>query len=218
MNKRIDAEHVPQKAKTVSRPKKRKKAPARRNGSIKIGTTISDKEKALLKVLLEIRNGNFDERMPVGEEGVYGKICDTVNEIISINQQQVQEFTRASEVIGRQGKLTQRIELSGARGAWSKGVSALNSLISNLVQPTIGIAHVISSVAKGNLSQKMAMEIGDHKLRGEFAKIAKEVNERRPTGWRWPSWLAGGTSSAESLRQPRAWIPPMPTTWGCWPP
>src|SRR6476620_1831298 len=39
------------------------------------------------------------------------------------------------------------------------------------------IAHVISSVAKGNLSQEMPLRIGDHLLLGEFAKIATEVND-----------------------------------------
>jgi HAMP domain-containing protein len=50
-------------------------------------------------------------------------------------------------------------------------------LISDLVHPTIEIAHVISSVAKGNLSQEMPLKIGDHVLQGEFAKIAAEVND-----------------------------------------
>ena len=54
---------------------------------------------------------------------------------------------------------------------------SINSLISDLVHPTIEIAHVISSVAKGNLSQEMPLKIGDHVLQGEFAKIAAEVND-----------------------------------------
>src|SRR5204862_231920 len=53
----------------------------------------------------------------------------------------------------------------------------INSLISDLVHPTIEIAHVISSVAKGNLSQEMPLKIGEHVLQGEFAKIAAEVND-----------------------------------------
>ena len=63
------------------------------------------------------------------------------------------------------------------KGSWATGVDSLNVLISDLVHPTIEIAHVISSVAKGNLSQEMPLEIGDHALQGEFARIAKEVND-----------------------------------------
>ena len=54
---------------------------------------------------------------------------------------------------------------------------SIPNLISDLVHPTIEIARVISSVAKGNLSQAMPQEIGGHALQGEFAQIAKEVND-----------------------------------------
>src|SRR4051812_48762142 len=130
----------------------------------------------LLRVLTEVKNGNFAVRLPVDETGMYGKICDTLNEIISLNEDMTREFNRASVTIGKQGKLTHRLDLPSKRGAWNEGMVALNSLISDLVHPTIEIAHVISSVAKGNLSQEMPEEIGDHKLEGEFLRISKEVN------------------------------------------
>src|SRR6202044_197827 len=92
-------------------------------------------------------------------------------------EEMMREFTKAGNTIGKQGKLTQRIEVPGVKGSWSKGVESLNTLISDLVHPTIEIAGVISSVAKGNLSQQMPLQIGDHVLQGEFARIAKEVND-----------------------------------------
>src|SRR6185436_17364762 len=137
--------------------------------------TIDPKE--LLQVLMEVKNGNFSVRMPIDQVGVSGKICDTLNDIISLNEKMMQEFTKAGNTIGKQGKLTQRIEIPNARGDWSTGIESLNSLISDLVHPTIEIAHVISSVAKGNLSQQMSQEIGGHTLQGEFPRIAKEVND-----------------------------------------
>ncbi len=84
---------------------------------------------------------------------------------------------RQANTIGKQGKLNQRIEVPSVKGAWSTGVGSLNALIADLVTPTIEIAHVISSVAKGNLSQEMPSEIGGHALQGEFSRIAKEVND-----------------------------------------
>jgi HAMP domain-containing protein/signal transduction histidine kinase/DNA-binding response OmpR family regulator len=131
----------------------------------------------LLNVLTEVKNGNFNVRMPIEKTGVSGKICDTLNEIISMNEKMMQEFTHAGNTIGKQGKLTQRIEIPAAKGAWKEGVESLNTMISDLVHPTIEIAHVISSVAKGNLSQEMPQEIGGHVLQGEFSRIAKEVND-----------------------------------------
>ena len=137
--------------------------------------TLDDRE--LLTVLTEVRNGNFGVRMPIDKTGMSGKICDMLNEIISLNERMMTEFTRAGNTIGKQGKLTQRIEIPYSKGAWSMGLDSLNTLISDLVHPTIEIAHVISSVAKGNLSQEMPLEIGGHSLQGEFARIAREVND-----------------------------------------
>ncbi|MHA4811354.1 HAMP domain-containing protein [Flavitalea flava] len=143
--------------------------------SIQQETLLNNKE--LLRVLLEVRNGNFSVRMPVDEVGITGKVFDTLNEIISLNEEMMKQFTKAGNTIGKQGKLTQRIEVPNAKGSWSMGVDSLNTLISDLVHPTIEIAHVISSVAKGNLSQEMPLEIGGHTLQGEFSRIAKEVND-----------------------------------------
>ncbi len=135
-------------------------------------------ERLLLKILAEVRSGNFSVRMPIDQVGMSGKICDTLNEIISLNETLVEELTIARNTIGKQGHLNHRVELPrSARGSWATSVAAINTLISDLVHPTIEIAHVISSVAKGNLSQEMPLKIGDHLLQGEFAKIAAEVND-----------------------------------------
>ena len=73
-------------------------------------------DKELLRILIEVSNGNFDVRMPIDQVGISGKICDTLNEIIFMNQKMTQEFTRASNTIGKQGKLTHRIEVPFAKG------------------------------------------------------------------------------------------------------
>ena len=114
-------------------------------------------ENDLLKVLMEIRNGNFSVRMPIDQVGTSGKICDLMNEIIFMNERMMSEFIQAGNTIGKQGKLNHRIDLPYARGDWKTGVDALNNLISDLVHPTTEIARVISSVAKGNLSEQMPL-------------------------------------------------------------
>ncbi|MET0394022.1 MAG: HAMP domain-containing protein [Chitinophagaceae bacterium] len=156
----------------------------KKNGSTTHRMTASEYDpdeldnRELLKVLSEVRNGNFAVRMPVDKLGISGKICDMLNDIISLNETFVQQLTLARNTIGKKGHLNHRVELPGtARGSWDTGVDSINSLISDLVHPTIEIAHVISSVAKGNLSQEMPLKIGDHALQGEFARIAAEVND-----------------------------------------
>jgi len=129
-----------------------------------------------LKILQNVKNGNFSKRFPTDQHGVKRSICDTLNEIIDLNERMVFEFQKVGKSIGKQGKLTNRVTLDGARGSWSTCVDSVNMLISDLVHPTIEIAHVITSVAKGNLSQEMPLSIEGNPLQGEFLRIAKEVN------------------------------------------
>ena len=44
------------------------------------------------------------------------------------------------------------------------------------MQPSTEIARVIGAVAKGDLSQKMALEVDGRPLKGEFLRTAKVVN------------------------------------------
>ena len=155
---------------TIPTKKSSRKGKAKANGTPEaVVTNDMLDNKLLLRVLSEVKDGNFSVRLPVDKVGIEGKICDTLNEIIHYNEILVQELAEARNIIGKQGKLNHRVELpKAARGAWKQAVDSTNSLISDLVHPTIEIAHVISSVAKGNLSEEMPLKIGDHVLQGEF--------------------------------------------------
>ena len=166
----------------VRAPKKTPRSAPKTNGNATHDFSINADDSLdageLLKILTQVKEGDFSVRMPMDKIGLSGKICDTLNSIIALNENLVQELSIASNTIGRKGHLNHRVELPrSARGSWNASVDAINSLISDLVHPTIEIAHVISSVAKGNLSQEMPLKIGDHVLQGEFANIAAEVND-----------------------------------------
>ena len=130
----------------------------------------------LLKTLIAFKNGNFSVRMPVDETGMTGKIADTLNDILELNQRMVHEFERISRAVGKEGKITQRASVGSASGAWGDCVESVNSLIGDLVQPSTEVARVIGAVAKGDLSQTMSLEVDGRPLRGEFRHTARVVN------------------------------------------
>ena len=115
-------------------------------------------------------------RLSTGWSGTDGKIADTLNDIIEMMSENTKEIERVSRVVGREGKLSQRISPAASRGSWKSRVDALNDLIENLVRPTAEMARVIGAVAKGNLSQTVALEAEGQPLRGEFLSTAKMVN------------------------------------------
>ncbi len=132
--------------------------------------------KLLLRTLMAMRRGDFSVRLPIDQTGVAGKVYDTLNEIIDLNQRMADEFERVSTVVGKDGKINQRAVLGGAVGAWAGTIGSVNSLIADLVQPTAEVGRVIGAVAKGDLSNSMAEEIDGRPLDGEFLRTARIVN------------------------------------------
>ncbi len=86
------------------------------------------------------------------------------------------DLTRISRLVGREGRLTERLDDEGYDGSWAQGVRTVNALIDDLGRPTTEIARVIAAVAEGDLSQHMANEIEGRPLRGEFLQIGRTVN------------------------------------------
>src|SRR5215475_8931354 len=130
----------------------------------------------LLRILSDFKRGDFTTRLPSEQTGLTGKIYDALNEVIELNERMSKEFDRVATVVGKEGRIKQRANLPTATGSWSACIDSVNTLIADLVQPTTEVARVIGAVAKGDLSQNMALEIEGRPLTGEFLRTAKIVN------------------------------------------
>ncbi len=130
----------------------------------------------LLNTLVAFKEGDFSVRLPVDQTGVAGKINDVLNDIFRLNSQMTSEFARISSTVGKEGRISQRASLGTVGGGWADCVESVNGLIGDLVQPSTEVARVIGAVAKGDLSQTMALEVDDRPLKGEFRHTAQVVN------------------------------------------
>src|SRR5690606_36168778 len=108
--------------------------------------------------------------------GVAGRVADAFNEVVELNARMVRELARLSRVVGKEGRLSQRLSLGDVDGLWRDSVDSVNELIEDLVHPTSEAARVIGAVAQGNLSQTIPLEVGGRPLRGEFLLTAKTIN------------------------------------------
>ncbi|MBW4561376.1 MAG: HAMP domain-containing protein [Mojavia pulchra JT2-VF2] len=132
--------------------------------------------KQLLRTLTAVKKGDFSARMPIEQTGIAGKIADTLNDIIDQNERMAAELQRIGTVVGKEGKITERASLGNVRGSWTDCVNSVNTLITDLVQPTAETTRVIRAVANGDLSQTIAPEIEGRPLKGEFLQTANIVN------------------------------------------
>jgi HAMP domain-containing protein len=131
----------------------------------------------LLAALLRFRDGDFSARMPTDVVGIDGKIADVFNDILAVSDRRASETSRICRVVGKEGKLKERLRVPGAVGGWDDEITALNTLIEDLVWPTTEVTRAVGAVAKGDLSQAMALDVDGRPLEGEFLRSAQLVNK-----------------------------------------
>jgi HAMP domain-containing protein/signal transduction histidine kinase/DNA-binding response OmpR family regulator len=130
----------------------------------------------LVQALDAFRDGDFTVRLDFDDNSLAGRVADAFNEVVRQQERLVGELERISQVVGMAGRLNQRATMGNVGGSWADAIASVNALISNLVHPTVETSRVIGAVAKGDLSQTMALEINDRPLQGEFLRTAKTVN------------------------------------------
>ncbi|MFJ9767574.1 HAMP domain-containing protein [Streptomyces erythrochromogenes] len=135
----------------------------------------------LLTALVSMRDGNFRKRLTVSGEGVMAEIAAVYNEVADRNLHLTGELSRVRRMVGREGKLSERLETGACEGSWAAAIDASNQLVDDLARPVSEVGRVLSAVAEGDLDQRMdlrtqAAEGAGHPLRGEFLKVGRTVN------------------------------------------
>ena len=130
----------------------------------------------LLRGLIALRDGDFTVRLGAARDPAARELAHAFNDVASLLDTNAREMVRVSKVVGRDGDMAERAGVKHVHGAWAAQVEAVNSLIGDLVRPSTEVARVITAVAEGDLSQKMALEIEGKAVRGEFLRIGTTVN------------------------------------------
>ncbi|MEU2227966.1 HAMP domain-containing protein [Streptomyces sp. NPDC018347] len=148
------------------------------------GTTTVDTAalNRLLAALVAMRDGNFRKRLTVSGDGVMSEIAAVFNEVADRNLHLTGELSRVRRTVGREGKLTERLETGACEGSWAVAVDNSNALVDDLVWPVSEVSRVLTAVAEGDLSPRMELRTQapdggtGHPLRGEFLKVGRTVN------------------------------------------
>ncbi|HET6439382.1 MAG TPA: HAMP domain-containing protein, partial [Anaeromyxobacter sp.] len=130
----------------------------------------------LAQVLAAAKAGDFSVRLAYRKDGVLTRSAELLNDILALAEHLSSELIRVGRVVGREGRMTERASVGPAKGTWATTVGAVNQLIADLVSPTNEVARVITAVARGDLSQKISLEIEGRPVRGEFLRIGTTVN------------------------------------------
>jgi signal transduction histidine kinase/HAMP domain-containing protein/CheY-like chemotaxis protein len=150
---------------------KRRLHQLRRSRPPRASVAPAEKVAAALEAL---HAGDFSVRLDPDEVPV--RLAAAFNALAERNEALEREMIRVHEVVGREGRMEERVRLPGAAGGWDSVLTSMNDLVADLVQPTKVVARVIGAVAAGDLSEKMALDLEGQPLRGEFRRIGTTVN------------------------------------------
>ncbi|HEY1958306.1 MAG TPA: HAMP domain-containing protein, partial [Polyangiaceae bacterium] len=143
----------------------------------RLSSTSRAEVEILVEVLKAVKSGDFSVRFPYEKDGIMSRAGELLNDIIGMNEHMTGELLRVGKIVGQEGKMHERASVGPAKGQWATGMASVNQLIADLVAPTNEVARVITAVARGDLSQKMVLEIDGRPVRGEFLRIGTTVNE-----------------------------------------
>ena len=158
----------------------------------------------LAQALRAVRLGRFDTRLP---RGLSREVVEEFDALVGLLERRNRDLLRIGRVVGREGRMLERLNEEAYDGAWAEGVHAVNALIDDLGQSAAETARVIEAVAQGDLSQHMALEIAGRPLRGSSSGSAGRSTRwwtscrRSPT--RSPGSPARSASTGASAGRPR---------------
>jgi signal transduction histidine kinase/DNA-binding response OmpR family regulator/HAMP domain-containing protein len=130
----------------------------------------------LLVALRAVRNGNFNARLPLDLTGIDGEIAAAFNDMAELNARLARELKRVGTSVGRDGRIGERVNIGDTPGAWADCLESVNGLIRDLTEPTAEINRVVGAVARGDLAQRMALDMDGRPMKGEFLRSARTIN------------------------------------------
>jgi PAS domain S-box-containing protein len=137
---------------------------------------LDDAQVALLEALRAVQRGDFDVRLPVADGELGAGIAASFNDIVEKNRRTVRELRRIQRTIGRSGRIRERASIGQVEGGWAELIEAVNQLIEDVTRPSIEVSRVLDAVARGDLNQRLSLELEGEPLRGEFRRSREIVN------------------------------------------
>src|SRR5262249_36792877 len=98
------------------------------------------------------------------------ELKNTINIMVDQLNSFASEVTRVAREVGTEGKLGGQADVKGIGGTWKDLTESVNYMASNLTNQVRNIANVTTSVARGDLSKKITVDV-----RGEILELKNKT-------------------------------------------
>jgi signal transduction histidine kinase/HAMP domain-containing protein len=125
----------------------------------------------LLAGLSAVRSGDFSTRLPADGDPLMGEIASVFNGMNDQLALFTSEVTRVAREVGTEGRLGGQAQVPGLAGTWKDLTDSVNSMAGNLTGQVRDVAWVATAVARGDLSQKIGVDV-----KGEMLELKDTLN------------------------------------------
>jgi HAMP domain-containing protein/CheY-like chemotaxis protein/signal transduction histidine kinase len=125
----------------------------------------------IAEVATAIAGGDLSKKITVDVSGEILELKNTINTMVDQLNAFAAEVTRVAREVGTDGKLGGQAQVSGVAGTWKDLTDSVNAMAGNLTVQLRDVSKVATSIAKGDLSQKITADVS-----GEILQIKDTIN------------------------------------------
>ncbi|HSE08128.1 MAG TPA: HAMP domain-containing protein [Nocardioidaceae bacterium] len=136
-----------------------------------MASNLTSQVRGISSVAQAVARGDLSQQITVTARGEVAELAETLNSMTATLQTFADEVTRVAREVGTEGKLGGQADVPGVAGRWKDLTESVNSMADNLTAQVRDIAQVTTAVARGDLSQKITVDV-----KGELAELKATVN------------------------------------------
>jgi hypothetical protein len=136
-----------------------------------MATNLTDQVRSIALVTTAVARGDLSQKITVDARGEILELKETINAMVDQLSVFADEVTRVAREVGTEGQLGGQAEVPDVAGTWKDLTDSVNAMATNLTVQLRDVSAVATSVASGDLSQKITVE-----ARGEILQIKDVIN------------------------------------------
>src|SRR5256886_1091096 len=136
-----------------------------------MAANLTGQVRNIAEVTTAVAKGDLSKKITVDVRGEILELKSTINTMVDQLNAFASEVSRVAKEVGSEGKLGGQAQVVGVAGVWKDLTDNVNSMAANLTGQVRNIAEVATAVARGDLSQKITVDV-----RGEILALKNTVN------------------------------------------
>src|SRR5207248_2304654 len=136
-----------------------------------MASNLTAQVRNIAQVTTAVARGDLSRKITVDVRAQSSSDIETLNTMVEQLRCFAAEVTRVAREVGTEGRLGGQANVPGVAGTWKDLTDSVNAMCGNLTAQVRNIAQVTTALARGDLSQKITVDV-----RGEILELKNTIN------------------------------------------